>query len=109
LDFTSDQAKLGKPVASDLRQGLVTLPALLYLEMQPDDEDMLTLQKAGYVEEDRIDRLVNAIRESGAITSALNEAGKYIQRSLDALKGMPESKERKKLEEMASFVIDRHL
>ncbi len=28
LDFTAEQATLGKPVGSDLRQGLITLPAI---------------------------------------------------------------------------------
>jgi geranylgeranyl pyrophosphate synthase len=32
LDFTGEQATVGKPVASDLRQGLVTLPAIYYVE-----------------------------------------------------------------------------
>ena len=111
LDFTSDQVELGKPVASDLRQGLVTLPALLYLDMFPDDEDMkLVLEQEDEDNEDeRITRLVSAIRESGAITAALNEASEYIQRGLDALNGIPESEERLALERMASYVVDRQL
>ena len=109
LDFTSDQSELGKPVASDLRQGLITLPALLYMEIAPDDEDMERVLKDGYVEEDRVEPLVNAIRESGAVDAAQKEAGGYIQRSLNALSGMPDSKERLALEKMASFVLDRHL
>jgi geranylgeranyl pyrophosphate synthase len=37
LDFTSEQLALGKPVGSDLRQGLITLPAIYYIEEYPDD------------------------------------------------------------------------
>jgi geranylgeranyl pyrophosphate synthase len=109
LDFTSDQSELGKPVANDLRQGLVTLPALIYFENHPDDEDMQILLANGANDADRIERLVDAIRDSGAIEEALAEAGEYIQRGLSALKEMPESKERRALEEMASFVVARHL
>ncbi len=36
LDFTGEQATVGKPVGSDLRQGLITLPTLCYLEANPD-------------------------------------------------------------------------
>ena len=39
LDFTGEQATVGKPVGSDLRNGLVTLPALYYVEAHPDDPD----------------------------------------------------------------------
>jgi geranylgeranyl pyrophosphate synthase len=30
LDFTGDEAVLGKPVGSDLRQGIITLPFFYY-------------------------------------------------------------------------------
>ncbi len=36
LDFIADERVLGKPVGSDLRQGLVTLPVLLFLEENGD-------------------------------------------------------------------------
>ena len=32
LDYTGEQATVGKPVASDLRQGIMTLPVLFFLE-----------------------------------------------------------------------------
>ena len=40
LDFTGEQATVGKPVGSDLRQGLLTLPALIYFEENHDDPDL---------------------------------------------------------------------
>jgi len=109
LDFTSDQTELGKPVASDLRQGLVTLPALLYLEMFPDDPDMKKVLAEGNGDEAFIEGLLKKIRQSGAIDTALEEASRYIERGLDALNQMPESKERLALEQMASYVVDRQL
>ena len=38
LDFRGDEGELGKPVGSDLRDGIVTLPVLYYLRAHPDDE-----------------------------------------------------------------------
>ena len=32
LDFTGDEAEMGKPVGSDLMQGTLTLPSLLLME-----------------------------------------------------------------------------
>jgi geranylgeranyl pyrophosphate synthase len=37
LDFTGEAQVLGKPVGNDLRQGLITLPVLFYLEEHPGD------------------------------------------------------------------------
>ena len=37
LDFTGDEAELGKPAGSDLMHGTLTLPALKLIERYPDD------------------------------------------------------------------------
>ena len=37
LDFEGEEEVLGKPVGSDLREGIVTLPALYYLRAHPED------------------------------------------------------------------------
>ncbi|MGD9093726.1 MAG: polyprenyl synthetase family protein, partial [Anaerolineales bacterium] len=55
LDFTGEQATLGKPVASDLRQGLITLPALIYLEMNPNDPEMNSLLEGHFYDDERMD------------------------------------------------------
>ena len=38
LDFTGDEAELGKPAGSDLMQGTLTLPSLLLIERYPDEQ-----------------------------------------------------------------------
>lgn len=67
LDFTGEQTGVGKPVASDLRQGLVTLPAIHYLEMEPGDPDMQDVLDQSNGDEETIKRLITPIRSSGAI------------------------------------------
>ena len=110
LDFTSDQSELGKPVASDLRQGLVTLPAIIYVEDNPENPDMQqVLKDSKRVSEDIFQRVVTAIRESGSIEKALVEAREFINRGLEALDRLPDLPERAALEELADFVIARHL
>lgn len=109
LDFTSDQNDLGKPVASDLRQGLVTLPALHYLEKNPGDADLQKVIEDRIVSEETLLKVVEAIRSSGAIESAMEEARQFVMRGLAALEGMPNTPERKALEGVARFVVDRHV
>ncbi|HKJ26019.1 MAG TPA: polyprenyl synthetase family protein [Anaerolineales bacterium] len=110
LDFTSAQSKLGKPVASDLRQGLVTLPAINYVENNPDDPDMQRiLENNRGVDEVTIQRVVAAIRESGAIQAALEEAREFVNRGLAALELMPDYPQKAALEELALFVVNRQL
>jgi geranylgeranyl pyrophosphate synthase len=108
LDFTSDEAKLGKPVGSDLRQGLITLPTLCYLESRPEDADMAAVLK-GSRNARTLTRLTQAIRKSGAVDAARQEAETYIGRAKAALTQVPDNAYRQALAEMADYVIRREL
>ncbi|MBE9523699.1 MAG: polyprenyl synthetase family protein [Chloroflexi bacterium] len=109
LDFTGEQATVGKPVASDLRQGLVTLPALYYLEANPDDPDMQAVLSGEYHNGERIIRLVEAIRASGAIDQAHDEAKAFVERGLQTLNGLPQREEYWGLMEIGSYIVDRKI
>ena len=108
LDFTGDEAKLGKPVGSDLRQGLFTLPALCYLESRPDDADLNSLLN-GSRNARTLARVTQAIRQSSAIGAARREAEAYVARAHAALAGVPDNAYRRALHEMADYVIRRNL
>lgn len=109
LDFTGEQETVGKPVASDLRQGLVTLPALIYLEMQPDDPDLLAVLNGSRRSEDVFIRLIEKIRTSGAIQKSFEEARQFTQKGIRNLEGMPGGVEREALEEMAAYIVSRQV
>jgi geranylgeranyl pyrophosphate synthase len=109
LDFTGEQATVGKPVGSDLLQGLVTLPAIYYSEEFPDDPDVKLLAEGGWGNQERMDRLVQAIRNTQSISKAIAAARTHIDKGLDALKMFPASNEREALENLASYIIDRNL
>jgi len=109
LDFTSEQTTMGKPVASDLRQGLITLPVLYYLENHPNDMDMRNILESSFCDENCLGRLLESIRESGAIKLSHNEARQSVQRGLEVLLELPDSCERKALEDLASYIVDREI
>jgi geranylgeranyl pyrophosphate synthase len=108
LDFTGDPHSLGKPTGSDLRQGVITLPALCFLETHPDDPDLLQIiqDRRGH-KNYRTNRIVAAIRENGAIHQALREAESFVQRALAALQVLPATPERHELAEIARSIIYR--
>ena len=108
LDFTADTDKLGKPVGSDLRQGLITLPAIYYFEDQPNDPDVIKYQENGCsLSDSRIDRLISAIRGSSVIERAHQQACDYVEQALDDLRQVEESSERHSLEELAQYIVRR--
>ena len=107
LDFTGDQSTVGKPIGSDLLNGLITLPAIYYAEEHPDDEDVLSLPGGGWKDTARVQRLVDGIRKNAAIEKAMHEARQGVSRALSALEDAPVSPEREALESLAKFIVDR--
>jgi geranylgeranyl pyrophosphate synthase len=107
LDFTGEQSAVGKPIGSDLLNGLVTLPALYYAEANPNDEDILSLPEGGWKDTDRVQRLVDGIRQSEAIRQSMEEARQSVDRAISALDEAPESSEKEALENLARFIVDR--
>jgi geranylgeranyl pyrophosphate synthase len=107
LDFVGDPAAVGKPLGSDLLQGLVTLPAIYYAEAHPKDPDVKLLKEGHWSDRDAMVRLVEAIRDSGCIDKAMQEANAAIERALRILAPFHPSTERDALEGLAKYIVDR--
>jgi len=57
LDFTAGEEEMGKPVAGDLLQGVLTLPAILFMEQHPEDNPIKEML-AGKDEEANLKRAI---------------------------------------------------
>jgi geranylgeranyl pyrophosphate synthase len=108
LDFTGDATRLGKPTGQDLRQGVLTLPALFYLESHPEDPSLRLLINRQRLPEIELESVVSTIRQNGAIEQAVDVAHGYIRDGLDALRQLPNGPERLTLEKIARAVVDRN-
>jgi geranylgeranyl pyrophosphate synthase len=110
LDFTGDQEAVGKPVGSDLLQGLITLPTLYYIDKNPKDVNVETLLNGNFSSEPMaMNDLVQSIRSSDCIKLALCDAEVLVKEAMQYLKDMPDGDERWALEEMAHYIIDRKI
>jgi geranylgeranyl pyrophosphate synthase len=109
LDFTGEQSAVGKPIGSDLLNGLVTLPAIHFAEAHPNNEDVLSLPEGGWKDTERVQRLVDNIRQSEAIQQAMDEARQAVGRALKSLSDAPVSPEKEALENLAKFIVDRKI
>ena len=109
LDFSGDPSAVGKPIGSDLQNGLVTLPAIYFAEANPHDKDIISLPEDGWKESERVKRLVNVIRQSPAIEQSMEEARQAVCRALNALEEAPVSAEREALANLANFIVDRKI
>jgi geranylgeranyl pyrophosphate synthase len=112
LDFTGEQRTLGKPVGGDLSSGLFTLPAIIYFEEHQDEPEIRELSSGDcdiLEDEKKLSSLVESIRKSDAIQKSHQEAKKFVERGLDELLQQPLSEERRALEEIAEYIIQRNL
>jgi len=107
LDFTGDQAKLGKPVGSDLRHGLITMPTLCYLENHADDDALQTVLAGKDLSSDAMDALIERIRESEAITQAAADARRLARQAMGYLTILPAGPQRTALEALAEYIVER--
>jgi geranylgeranyl pyrophosphate synthase len=107
LDFIGDEAQLGKPAGSDLRQGLVTLPVICHLE-QAGDDATVEVVLAGQKDEARVQAAIEAIRASGAVEAALEEARAHAWQAREALAGLPDSDSRQMLLALANYAVERN-
>ena len=109
LDFTADEKVLGKPVANDLREGKLTLPAIFALRrggasVRAKIETVLEDRGFGRVESEDIARLA---RETGAIDEARALAERYAAAARHDVMAFERSPYREALELLPDFILAR--
>jgi geranylgeranyl pyrophosphate synthase len=108
FDFTSDASVLGKPVGNDIRQGLITLPTLCYIETYPQDSLVQTLVTGKCIQdEEMLQQFIHSITNSDAITQSRDEAGRFVNHGIQCLNSVVGIKEKQPLIELADYIVSR--
>lgn len=106
LDFSGDEAQMGKPVGSDLLQGTLTLPSLLLMERMPRDNPVERLfqhrRSRRYLAE-----AVEMVLNSGVLDECYRVAGEFRDRAQAALEAVPAGGARESLVDVADYVVQR--
>ena len=109
LDLTATETVLGKPVASDLREGKATLAIIHSMENGTDEdreaiETVLTDQNFERVQHTEI---LTILERNGSIDYALNIALAHAETARAALETIPESEYKRALLWVPDFVVTR--
>ena len=105
LDFAGDQASLGKPIGSDLNEGAITLPSIIYAEKHPSDKiirEIIVERK-----KELIPLAVERVRSSSVIDDCRKIARDFYLKACKSLEQLPECDARRSLNALVEFVIDR--
>jgi len=109
LDLTASEKVLGKPVASDLREGKATL-AVIHSMDHGTAADRQAIQRVlddrGFERVTR-DEIQQILRRNGSIEYAMKAAGRYAAQSREALETLPDSKFKRALQWLPDFVVAR--
>lgn len=110
MDYSGEQAVMGKPAGSDLKEGQVTYPLLSVLPgLDRGERELVDLVFAA--EEtpsaETIERVVTLVQEKGGIEATRRLAARWADRARDSLGELPPTPARDVLEAAVDYVVAR--
>lgn len=108
LDFVGTEAELGKPVGSDLKQGTVTLPALLIMDRYPDANPVKDFIE-GRDRETDLGRVIDMLKNSDIIEETYRQAMTYSEKAVEMLNTLPQTECREALKQLTAYLIRRRI
>jgi geranylgeranyl pyrophosphate synthase len=106
LDFVGDETEMGKPVGSDLIQGTLTLPAILYLERYPEDDCIQRVFEGGGSPE-HLPQAVERVSNPAVIEECYAIALGFCSQACKGLEALPDNACRQSLLDLAEYAIER--
>ena len=108
LDFTADEAVLGKASGADLLEGKLTLPLILLVEKDSSvKKDLEKIMRDGDYQTLSRERLLAKLENAGLLRQTRERAYEFAARAVKNLEQLPESEYRIALEEIPGFMIER--
>ncbi len=109
LDYRADQAKLGKTVGDDFREGKITLPVILAFRRGTDEERAFWTRTLAELEqtEDDLAHAITLMEKHGALSDSVDRARHYGAMARDALGIFPDGPEKQALVDLIDFCVER--
>jgi len=109
LDYSGEQAKLGKTIGDDFREGKITLPVVLsYRRGTSEERDFWTrVLQDGDLRDGDLEHAVSLMKTHGAIDDTIDRARHYGAIAHDALAIFPETNYKAALHDAIAFCVGR--
>ncbi|AMM23816.1 polyprenyl synthetase family protein [Variovorax sp. PAMC 28711] len=107
LDYAGDASETGKNLGDDLREGKTTLPLILAMQRAAPADAALIRAAIETGDSGQLARIVDIVRETGALDATRITAASEAQRAMDALDGFPANSHTTGLLELAAQLLER--
>jgi len=107
LDFVATEEILGKPVGSDIRQGVITLPAIYALKYGAHREQLGQMLSSPETCCNHADEIIDLITETDGIDYAYYVSNKYAEKAIQQLEKLPDLSGKESLLAIAAFISGR--
>jgi heptaprenyl diphosphate synthase/octaprenyl-diphosphate synthase len=106
LDFQGSAEEAGKPVGNDLSQGVLTLPAIIAIERNPEDNAVIALcRRPG--DPEVLAAAVELCQDSSVMDEASAVADRYTGLALESLAHLEQNAARDSLEGLVTALVGR--
>ncbi len=106
LDFVGTEEEMGKPIGSDLAQGILTLPAMLILERYPEENPVKRLFRNEDTQKN-MKLAIELVRNSSIVEECYAVASDYCLKARHDLKLLPDSVSSQPLSTLTDYIINR--
>ena len=106
LDFEGKEDEVGKPIGSDLANGILTLPSIYALESDSNSKFVSMFDKKSF-SPDMLSEFAKLVVSSKSLEKALSTAAKYTNEAKKNLEKFDDSDAKKALEFLADYVVLR--
>jgi octaprenyl-diphosphate synthase len=107
LDYSGEQAVIGKNLGDDLAEGKPTLPLIYAIQHGTDEQARLVRHAIEHGGRDELAAVIEAIRATGALDYARAQAQREARVAGDALARLPHSRQLDYLLQLADFAVTR--
>ena len=108
LDYAGTES-VGKPLGVDILEQKMTMPLLgAFVNAGPSEEERIRGVVRNIVDHpEGRNEIVSFVKDNGGLEYAVDQLDKYVAQAVEALKVLPESKEKEMLVELAYFTARR--
>lgn len=106
LDFHGMSEEIGKPVGTDLAQGIMTMPSLIAMERYPDDNLIPSLFK-NPGDKHLLKEAVGFVQQSSILEESFDVAERFCRKAVRCLDPLANDRFRESLESLVPYVLRR--